>query len=1004
MPRLCHLRSLFFAITVFASGSGASVHAHYAHAPLSAWRTTTFAPGQAAGIFFEPAAPVALEFSVENVAADSISLDRYVVRVARTRSLVGNPQSIWDSPYKNVELIGEWPLRSLASNSPGELSPGRVLKLSLSATTGKYGHFSVMIALRGGAVDDGYRAAAFAVVYPPAKGPKPESYFLATADDTMTRGESTDFSIPERYGIKWLRLPITPRFSADGQFDWTIPDRLAAALRRHGLLSLNDISTWAGPLPMIGGKPITYAWGRKVNLIPRPEDFPLFGQQVEQVIKRYGDVSPAAYLRNEPWEKGSITFYHGTGHYYGEWLKVASTAARRASPDFPILAADAITNFEDNIQMRGLTDYVDITSHHADLEASRGAVQSAVLGKRAWETEDWLSHYDAYLIANLTMKIAHGFEKSNPGDPGLYQTQPGHNGHPDWRFVPNSSIALPAPAGQAVSTWLHFIEGVKFTREISPSHLPWMFLFESAADAPAKHAAVVIGRIKAYGYGYHEAHGDVAWPAVTAFGKLQVADTDRALSVYDFSGNAIARDARGGFEIPLNEEAHYVISTRGASDVEAKLRAARAEYAGNTLQATLLDFTQPLEKKPAVRVSVRNNAQATTDAEVKLTPPTGWRLVAPTQSLAALKPGESRELAFEVAETAEVAANRYPFSVEVKSPTGGLRFTENLHVAIFRRGTVNVDGDLSDWEKIGALPVTVSSGAAAPDAVEKYWFPFMNLPAGHAGGTQVRFAGAWDDDYFYLCAEVQDAEAHYRPSMREGIYFTQHEAPLDFLYWGVTPEFVSTAGDGLKIAFDIHRAGEKNDPWLPPEAQKKVDARFEALSADYEYDLYLGAKNRLAESYATVRDRHLARIANPPDDNYRKPNPPFEDPRFVIEGEPQPEVWRLMAPGVPRHNYYPFSNRLERDQGLVPRATLVVKREGALWRYEAAIPWSELAEVKPVVGREVRFSFYVLNDGKRSAAWASGRSASGGRSQTIHPTWYRADAIETVWSFQDFAR
>ena len=956
-----------------------------------------------AGIFFDPAGEIRVAVTLENMSTQPVALESLVCRVARTRALPGNPGSIWDARYRNVELLAEWPVASLLSGPATRLEPGQRTTATVRVTPNKYGHFSILITPPAAPADTGYRAAAFAVVYPPAVGPRPDSYFLATSDDTMGQGETKDFGIPERYGIKWLRLALSPDFNPDGSFNWSRPDKLAAALRQHHLLALADISQWNGPVPEIGGKPVTYFGGRKTNLIPVPADFPVFARQVAHQVKNYRDVMPAGYLRNEPWEKGSITFYHGTGRYYGEWLKTASAAAHSVTPDFPILAADAITNFEDNIQMRDLTGLVDITSHHAGLEQDRGVVQSAVLGKPAWETEDWLSHYDAYLVANLTMKIAHGFQKSNPGDPGLYQMLPGDDVHPDWRFVPHGPISLPAPAGQAISTWLHFVEDTRFMREISPDHLPWMFLFGIKDDPAGKHAAVVIGRIKAYGYDYYAKHGDVAWPAVTAFGQLLVADADRSLSVYDFSGNPVARSADGNFAIPLNEDAHYVVSQRGAGDVAAKLAAAQARYDGNGFQASLLDFTRPLALRPPVRVTVRNCVQATSDVEVRLTAPTGWRLADPVQSLKAMRPGESREVTFEVMEAHATPANRYPFVLELEAPGGTLRLEEDLHVAIFRRGTVKVDGDLADWEKIGAVPVTVSGEGAAADAIEKYWFPFLNLPAPDSSKTRVRFAGAWDDNYFYLCAEVTDTEAQYRPSMVKGTYFTTHDAPLDFLYWGATPQFVSTVGDGLKIAFDVNRPGEKNDPWLPPSAQLQIDRRFSQLSADYEYDLYLGAENRLLESYAVVRDRHLARLANPPDAAYRKPRPPFEDPVFVNVGEPVPEVWRLMAPGVPRHNYYPYSRRWARDQGLVGAAQLVVKREGASWRYEAAIPWSELTEVKPKVGREVRFSFYALNNGKRAAAWAQDRSASGRRTQILHPTWLRTDAIETVWSFQDFA-
>lgn len=972
----------------------------YAHAPLSPWRTVAYQPGAPAGIFFEPQRPVRLAFELENVSADSMVPGRFVCRVVRTRALAGNPRSIWDAPFRNVERLAEWPLDALMPNAPGELLPGRTQGVVLELIPAKYGHFSVMVAPRGAGLDEGYRAATFAVVHPPVAGPQLDSPFLATADDTMGRGATAHLDIPARYGIKWLRLALAPAIDAAGHFDWSTADKIAAALRVHGLLALNDLSTWNGPVPTIGGKPVSYFWGRKANLIPDPKDFPLYGRQVEQVVGRYGDVAPAGYMRNEPWEGGSISFYHGTGKYYGEWLQVATGAAKRVAPDFPVLAADAISNFEDNIQMRGLTHLVDITSHHAGLEFNRGAVQSAVLGKRAWETEDWLSHYDAYLIANLTLKLAHGYEKSNPGDPGLYLTQPGHNGHPDWRYVPNGNVLLPAPAGQAVSTWLHFIEGTRFRREINPDHLPWMFLFDAGEAEGARHAAVVIGRIKAYGYDYHEEHGDVAWPTVTALGRLRVEDPERTLTVCDFSGNALARETDGGYVIPLTEDAHYVVSTLGPADVAAKLKAAQADYEGNPLQVSLKDFTRPLASKPAVRVKVRNCIQATMDAEIRVVAPAGWRLVEDRQVLPCLRPGEVRELVFAVEAAHETPANRYPFKVEAVTPAGRMELTENLHVTYFRRGTITVDGDLSDWADIGAMPVTLA-GSAKTDSVEKYWLPFIAHAEGSA--APVRFAGAWDEDHFYVCAEVRDAHAQYRPSMRDGIYYTLHDAPLDYLYWGVTPRFVSTIGDGLKIAFDVHRAGQKNDPWLPPEAQLQVDGRFDALSADYEYDLYAGATNRLAEPYPVVRDRHLARLAHPPDASYRGHWPPFEEPTFVTEGEPRPEIWRLMAPGVPRHNYYPFSDRPGRDQGLVPGAQLVVQRTEFGWRYEAAIPWRELAEIAPEVGREVRFSFSVLNDGKRAAAWTAGRSSSGARMQILHPTWQRNEAIETVWSFEDFA-
>jgi hypothetical protein len=117
-------------------------------------------------------------------------------------------------------------------------------------------------------------------------------------------------------------------------------------------------------------------------------------------------------------------------------------------------------------------------------------------------------------------------------------------------------------------------------------------------------------------------------------------------------------------------------------------------------------------------------------------------------------------------------------------------------------------------------------------------------------------------------------------------------------------------------------------------------------------------------------------------------------------GEPIPEIWRLMSPGVRRGNGYPFVPTVELAQGLVAGAGVGIARHGTTWRYEIAIPWQELSEVKPLAGRDVRLSWYVINDGRRALSWTAGRSVCRGARQILHPTWQAAEAIETVWGFE----
>ena len=127
-------------------------------------------------------------------------------------------------------------------------------------------------------------------------------------------------------------------------------------------------------------------------------------------------------------------------------------------------------------------------------------------------------------------------------------------------------------------------------------------------------------------------------------------------------------------------------------------------------------------------------------------------------------------------------------------------------------------------------------------------------------------------------------------------------------------------------------------------------------------------------------------------------------PQFVEVGPPLPEVWRLTAPGLARNDYFPTSPRAARDQGLVPSATLKVSREGNVWHYRAAIPWSELSLVKPLAmaRRVVKFNFVCKNDGRTAVSWSNASRSVARLSQEImHPTWEGSWSPDTEWGFVD---
>lgn len=114
------------------------------------------------------------------------------------------------------------------------------------------------------------------------------------------------------------------------------------------------------------------------------------------------------------------------------------------------------------------------------------------------------------------------------------------------------------------------------------------------------------------------------------------------------------------------------------------------------------------------------------------------------------------------------------------------------------------------------------------------------------------------------------------------------------------------------------------------------------------------------------------------------------------------EVWRLLAPGMPRKHFYPRQGKAA-GEGAVDDARLVIRRDGGTLFYECAIPLTEMPAVKEAIDRglPVKFSFRV-NDDKSGACMelAKGRSVSKRNSRAFHPDWKEHWANEVIFGVQ----
>lgn len=115
------------------------------------------------------------------------------------------------------------------------------------------------------------------------------------------------------------------------------------------------------------------------------------------------------------------------------------------------------------------------------------------------------------------------------------------------------------------------------------------------------------------------------------------------------------------------------------------------------------------------------------------------------------------------------------------------------------------------------------------------------------------------------------------------------------------------------------------------------------------------------------------------------------------------EIWRMLAPGMPRKHFFPRQPASPFD-GPVKDGKLVTRREGNTLYTECAIPWSEIPDVKKALdnNEKIKFSYRVNDDGAGGACMelARKRSVSKKNSRAFHPDWKEHWANEVEFSFE----
>jgi hypothetical protein len=373
--------------------------------------------------------------------------------------------------------------------------------------------------------------------------------------------------------------------------------------------------------------------------------------------------------------------------------------------------------------------------------------------------------------------------------------------------------------------------------------------------------------------------------------------------------------------------------------------------------------------------------------------------------------GETRDFQFPITAADPVPANNYPIAVEFESTAGTARWTETVHDLVVRRRTILVDGKLSDWSAVP--PVLLYGFEPSPRDLSR---SFDELRRERTNACFAEYRMAWDDRHLYVGARVQDPSPG-RPKQRletwdEDQYFRsarddevcEQLRPFEWLLMR-SSEGTPDRAESARIAAEWARLQQVMATNTEARAavasgaaqvyfrarQRNPSASFAAAGHVYrklpwDERPHVGDTLQIGldplPGYAHHRvDPGLVRLA---DGFHAVPDTDYEFCAYLCE-DGEPEVWRLLAPGVPRSHPAPRRLKSKVDQGPVPEAECVVLRVGTLLTYELAIPWSARSEWPPRAGARFGCLFRINNDVGPPLTFGEGKSATRANGLSLHP-------------------
>ena len=777
----------------------------------------------------------------------------------------------------------------------------------------------------------------------------------------------------EKLGIKGARTGAGFSLRGTGA---AATDRYLNWAQKHNVTVMLTLANEDAPMPLGRPRPWLSPDGHMLETkddrawLPQYDD--AFSGWVAKLVSQYGwprGPVNAVELWNEPWEGISISGWGADiPRYRAIYEHMAHGVERaRAAAGAQVLIGGACssTNTRDKLFPDGndkFLKWLDFVSiHYQPLSADPALVpewrnRKGPYGRvKVWDTESWIANSEDRIAGVLASMRAQGQDRTAGVYEGnVYSSKNVKLGKEIY------GVVQAWPPAAALAATQKFIGQRSFREILFKNGLPWIFVFDGL-HSKDDGTLVIVGDL-----------GAIYDPGRTLFrnvkpkpdAALQISAGRGKFALYDFYGNRVAA-ARNQITVPLNGLGYFLRSNGTPGSFEQLLSAVRAARIEgyDPVDIAVRDFTAPLGEHPALRVTLTNVLNRPVNGRLRLTS-TDLRFPNAFDTIR-LEPNQTRELEIPVANSTPNNANTYPIAVQFEASTGEhVEHREDIHANVIAKRTVKVDGDFSDWA--GVLP-QIARGAAIPQSLTRQaWLPFEKLDLQSQQGLAAAYL-AYDEVNFYFSAKIADNTPE--PGM---LRFATRDDDA-FFY----PDHVWDGARELTWPAGVRRFSYRKNFEIPSgNNHDNVQIAFNVLPPDKKG--FLEYPNGTMRHFEVYADTDYEYAFNP------------VAPAYGGGGE----VWRLLAPGMPRKHFFPRQPKAPRDGGAVNAAQICWRRDHDTLFVEAALPWSEIPDAKQKLdrGETIKFTFRVNNNSGPALELATGRSVSKQNALTFHDDW------ETHWS------